>query len=428
MPSLHANVLKRIVQVRDGEIRAMLWSGAYFFFLLSGYYILRPLREAMGLEGGVDNLPWLYTGTLTVMLVVNPVFSALVSRYPRRVFIPVVYRFFMLNLAVFFALFHLTPAGSRINIARVFFVWVSVFNLFAVSVFWGFMADLWQSGQAKRLFGFIGLGGTLGAILGGFTTAMLAESLGPVNLLLLSILLLECAVLAVRKLRSCFADRAEEPRAFQPNHGRGALGGIRLVLRSPYLLGICLYMFLFTIGSTLVYFAQAHIVNDAAPSLAERTSVFAFIDTGANLFTLLLQAFLTGRIITRFGVATALCILPVLTCVGFGVLAAAPVLWVLAAFQIARRGLNYAVARPGREILYTVLGRDEKYKAKNLIDTFVYRSGDAIGAWTSSLLTALGPGITALGVAGAPLAVGWMVVGWMLGRKQERLQLQRHHP
>jgi len=421
-------LLQRVVDVRSDEVRTLVLSCLYFFCLLSAYYIIRPMREQMGVTGGVRNLPWLYTGTLLAMLAVHPPFAALVGRLPRRRFITLSYRFFIANILAFFGLFQMLGEGSAsVWIGRVFFVWTSVFNLFVVSVFWAFMVDIFRSDQGKRLFGFIGVGGTLGGIAGAGLTAGLAERVGPVYLLLVSAVLLEMAVQCVHRL-SGRSDAAAGggPAEDQQVIGGRVLAGITHVLRSPYLIGICLYMLLFTFGSTVLYFQQAEIADKAFSDRASLTAFFARLDLAVNALTLLTQAFLTGRVIKLLGVTLTLGLLPILSIVGFTALGAVPVLAVFVVFQVLRRAGEYAVARPAREVLYTVLPREDKYKAKHFIDTFVYRAGDQVGAWSMAGMTALGLGVAGTAFVAAPIAVVWLAVALLLGRRQQALAAQPH--
>lgn len=403
--------------MRPDEVRALLLSCAYFFCLLAAWFIMRPIREQMGVAGGTRNLPWLYSGTLVTTLLLHAPFAALVARLPRQRFITITNRFFLVNILIFFVLFRALPDTSQIWLGRVFFVWTSVFNLFVVSVFWAFMVDRFRTDQAKRLFGFIGVGGTLGGITGAAATALLAERLGPTTLFLVSAALLELAVRCVRWLSALPSQGGGGPEPEQIIGGR-TLAGVTHVLQSPYLLGICLYMLLFTIGSTVLYFQQAQI---AAASFADRgsqTAFFARLDLTVNILTLLTQAFLTGRLIKVLGVTVTLTLLPLLSVVGFLSLGAAPVLAVFVVFQVLRRAGEYAVARPSREVLYTVLSREDKYKAKHLIDTFVYRGGDQVGAWSMAAMSALGLGLAGTAYVAAPLAGLWVLIAVWLGRRQ----------
>lgn len=414
----------RLVNVRPEEVRAMLWAFAYFFCLLSSYYILRPLRDEMGIAGGVQNLPWMFTATFLAMLAAVPVFGALVARFPRRVFVPWVYRFFILNILIFFAA--LTWGDAPAWVARFFFVWVSVFNLFVVTVFWSFMADLFSSEQGKRLFGFIAAGGTTGALLGPAVTAALAVPLGPVNLLLISAVLLELAVQCVKGLlRTPMAQTGREQGLNEQVIGGGMLAGLKHVARSPYLLMICGHILLLTTTATFLYFQQAEVISRAFTDAGERTRVFALIDLAVGLTTLAVQLTATGRLITRFGVGRALAFMPAVTLAGFLALAVAPLLGVVVAFQALRRAADFAITNPAREILFTVIPREDKYKAKNFMDTVVFRGGDAVSGWAYAGLGAMGLGLAGIAWVAVPLAAGWIGLALILGRRQEHLAGQQ---
>jgi AAA family ATP:ADP antiporter len=423
-------LLRRTVDVREHEIAALLASCAYFFFVLSAYYVLRPVRDEMGVAGGVDSLAWLFTGTLVGMLLVHPLFTALVARLPRRRFVPLIYRFFILNLVAFFLVFGAADAGQAVWVGRVFFVWTSVFNLFVVSVFWSFMTDLYHPAQSQRLFGLVAVGGTLGAILGSTLTAALVAVLGPVNLLLVSALLLEAAARAARTLDGQEAALAHDAGPEAETTGRegaaiiggGVLDGIRHVARSPYLLGIAALMLLFTIASTFLYFQQAAIVARVFEGDPQaRTRLFARLDLAVNVLTLATQVFLTGRLLRWLGVAASLAVLPLLSLIGFGILGSAPVLAVLVVFQVLRRAGNFAIQRPAREVLYTVLPRTDKYKAKNFNDTFVYRAGDQLGAWSYTAIAWLGLGLSGLALTMVPVSAVWLLLALWLGGRYRRL-------
>jgi ATP:ADP antiporter, AAA family len=418
-------LLQRVVDVRREEVAALLWSCAYFFFVLSSYFI-RPLREEMGVAGGVRNLQWLFTGTLVAMLLVHPPFAALVARLPRRTFVPLANRFFLANLGIFFILMRFLWETERIWVGRAFFIWTSVFNLFVVSVFWSVMTDSWATAQGKRLFGFIGFGGTAGSILGSSLTAVLAPRIGIVNLILVSAVLLELSTLAMLRLTRLSPARAASPqnatsRLDPDTHviGGSAFAGISHALRSPYLLGICGYMLLFTFGSTVLYFQQADIAQRTFTDPAIRTAFFARIDLAVNALTLLTQIFLTGRIVKVLGVPLTLTLLPGLSIIGFILLGGYPVIAVFVVFQVLRRAGEYAVARPTRELLYVILPREDKYKAKHFIDTFVYRAGDQLAAWSTAGITALGLSLAGMSFVAAPLAGLWLLIGLWLGRRQE---------
>ncbi|MBN2701663.1 MAG: MFS transporter [Methylothermaceae bacterium] len=427
--------LQRLVNVEPVEIQALAWSFLYFFSLLCAYYILRPMRDEMGIAGGVENLQWLFTGTFAVMLAAVPLFGWLSARFPRRRFLPVVYYFFIVNLLAFFVLFRLD--FTHAYLARAFFIWVSVFNVFVVSVFWSFMTDLFSDEQARRLFGFIAAGGTAGALTGPALTAGLAVPLGPANLLPISAAFLGLAVVAIHRLIAWHegpsvagipAAHLQSTARQDPPLGGGIFAGIILVLRSPYLLGIGVLMLLFTTLSTFLYFQQAQIIRDSFSDSGVRTAVFAAIDGAVNALTLLTQTFLTARLVRWLGLAWTLVLIPLFLAAGFVALGMAPVLAVLVGVQVFRRAGNYAIMRPAREMLYVVLGREEKYKAKNFNDTVVYRGGDAVSAWFYAGLRDMGLGLSQIAWLVVPLALVWAGVSYVLGRRQTALAAEREKP
>jgi len=418
------SLLRRVVEVRDEEVAALLCSCAYSFFVLASFYVLRPLREEMGVAGGTKNLPYLFLGTLGAMLVASPLFSALVTRYSRRRFIPYAYHFFTANVLVFFALFHTLDGEPRVLAARVFFVWTSVFNLFVVAVFWGYMADIFRSEQGKRLFGFIAAGGTIGAIAGSGLTTAAVRAIGTTQVLLMAALFIECAVLMFRRLDRLPLAGAGAGTA---SGGDGAMaktgvwGGLTLVAGSAYLLMICLYYLFFTTASTFTYLEQARLVAAASTSPEARTAIFARIDLLTNVLTLVLQSLMAGRIVRAMGVGPALVILPLVHVAGFASLVAWPVLNMCVAFQVLRRGTDYGIAKPAREVLYTVLDREEKYKAKSFIDTFVYRGGDALSAAVIyPLVIAGGDPAMRVALVSVPMIAVWIGVCLWLGGRQLR--------
>jgi len=416
-------VLQRLLQTRPGELRALAWSFLYFFSLLCGYYILRPVRDEMGIQGGVENLQWVFTGTFVVMLAAVPLYGWAVARLPRRRLLPAVYLFFIASLLIFHFLMsaELAPEST----ARAFFIWISVFNLFVVSVFWSFMADIFSNAQARRLFGFVAAGGSAGAVTGPALTTVLAPTLGPANLLLVSSAFLAVAMLCIGRLLAWFSAQpgnSAHATAAASGTGGSLLAGLHQVIVSRYLLGICLYILLYTTLSTFLYFEQAHIVQAAFDAPGERTRLFAAIDLAANALTIVVQLFLTARMVRWLGVGGTLALVPLGLAVGLLVLGAFPGLVALVSVQVLRRAGNYAVARPAREMLFTVVEREERYKAKSVIDTLVYRGGDAASAWLYTGLSALGLGLSAIAFIGVPLALLWAYNGVLLGRRQERMR------
>ncbi len=413
-------------------MRALLWSFAYFFFLLAAYYVLRPVRDEMGIAGGVRNLPWLFTATFVVMLAVVPVFGAMVARIPRRRFIPLVYHFFVANILIFWLL--LTFKIAMTDTAKVFFVWISVFNLFAVSVFWSFMSDLFASEQGKRLFGFIAAGGSAGALLGPTIAVWLAEPIGRANLLLIAALLLEFAVLCAMRLESAAQTlKAETPSSEAAAPREAALGGswiagLMMVARSPYLAGIALWVALLSLAGTFLYFQQASIVSALTDDPNKRTAIFAQIDLAVSLLTITVQFLATGKLIRRFGAGPAAAFLPLVFAGGFLMLALTPMLWVVIAFQAMQRAANFAISNPAREVLFTVVSREEKYKAKYVIDNVVFRGGDAASGWLFHALRSLGMELNAISLATVPVALGWLALALTLGRAHEKRTAEIQQP
>jgi len=413
--------------VRPAEMRALGWSWLFIFAVLFSYYILRPIRDEMGVAGGVENLQWLFTGTLLGMLAVNPPFAALVARLPRVKFIAISYRFFAGNLLLFAVALHWATAEQDIWIGRVFFIWASVFNLFVVSVFWAMMVDVFDADQGKRLFGVIAAGATLGGIFGSSVTASLATQISPVYLLLVSALLLEVAVFCVRRLSRLSDALHQRPTGSDGETpiGGSMLAGLGHAFNSVYLINVSVYILLFAVTSTFLYFQQADIVRQSFADRGARTAFFARVDLWVNVLTLGAQLFLTGQVLRLIGVALTLALLPLVSLAGFGALALTPTVAVVVAYQVIRRAGNFAFARPTREVLFTVVPREDKYKAKSFIDTVIYRLGDQVGAWSYAGLGAVGIALTGISIVAVPVSIAWLVNGLWLGRTQARLESAR---
>jgi AAA family ATP:ADP antiporter len=365
------------------------------------------------------------------MLLANPLFSALVVRFPVRRFIVITYQFFALNLVAFYLLSRVLDGPGQVVLGRVFFVWASVFNLFVVSVFWSFMADHFRSDQAKRLFGFIGIGGTLGSIVGSAVTALLARQIGPTNLLLVSVGLLELAVLtvAIFPTRSQVTEGLSVPDARVPIGG-SIWAGLTRIAQSRYLLGITVIMLLYTLGSTVLYFEQTDIVGRYFKSHSARTEILARMELATQTLTALTQAFLTGRIIRWFGLAATLAIMPAVSAIGFALVGLSatglvPLLATFVVFSVLRRGTNFSLTNPAMKVCFTVVTREEKFKSMNLIETFVYRAGDQLAAWTYGGLTALGLGLAGIAWVAAPVSLVFLALSIWLGRRQEELASAR---
>ncbi|WP_236493198.1 NTP/NDP exchange transporter [Xanthomonas massiliensis] len=411
----------RLLGVRDGELAPTLAALAMFFLLFAGYFMLRPVRETMGVAGGVRNLQWLFTGTFVATLAALPLFGWLASRVRRRRILPWTYAFFVLNLLAFAVSMAVDP--GNVVIARTFYIWLSVFNLLTISLAWSVLADIFPADQAKRLFALMASGSSLGGLTGPILGTLLVEPLGHAGLLVLSAVLLAGSAGAAAWLQGW---RDRHPLAGGEAHlrsrplGGNPFAGATAVLHSPYLLGIASFVLLLATASTFLYFEQARLVASTFPDQTRQTQVFGIIDIVVQALALLTQFFFTGRLAQRLGVGVLLVAVPLVVAAGFLWLALAPVFAVLAVVMVVRRAGEYALVRPGREMLYTVVGAEQKYKAKNFVDTVVYRGGDAISGWAKHLIDLLGSHAGAAMLIGAGLALAWAGNGLLLGRAQRR--------
>ena len=422
--------MQRVFNVRRDEVAGVLAAAAFFFCVLTALMVLRPAREALGMQRGIETVRWLFVGTAVVTLLVNPVFGWLVSRFRRLRFIAVTYLFFALSLVAFYFLLMSAPEAVGVASGMVFYVWFSVFNLFITMLFWALMADRFSLEQSKRFFPLIAVGGTLGAIFGPWLATMLARPLGTPSLLLVStaflLLAISIAWLVARTQphQSGEVDpRDPEAPPVVSEHaiiGGSAWEGFRAVLRSRYLLGIAAYALILAIMATFIYFTRLQMVAALGDDIDLRTTWFARIDLITQVATLVLQAVIAGHLMRRLGVPLTLALLPVTVALGFIGLALVASLAALIVFEASFRAIQRAIMRPARETLYTVVSREEKYKAKAFIDTFIYRSGDVVGAQTEGLLGRLGMGLAALATVAVPLALAWAALGIWLGRAQRR--------
>ena len=425
----------RFTQVRREEVTPVLASALAFFFVLTALMVLRPAREALGMQRGIEAIRWLFVGTAVVTLAVNPVFGLLVSRFRRLVFISATYLFFAASLLVFYALLVMAPAAIGETSGMVFFVWFSVFNMFATMVFWGLMADRFSLEQSKRLFGVIAVGGTSGAITGPWLASQLAKPIGTAGLLLVAAGCLGLAALAVRvvaqmqpeRVRPAVPEDFSAPNAHVPTPldervviGGSAWEGLVAAFRSPYLVGISVYVLILAVVATFLYFTRLQMVAALGEGLDMRTTAFARVDFYIQITTLVVQALVTGRLMKHVGVSVMLALLPITVALGFLGLALVASLGTLVLFQAAFNAVQRAIMRPARETLFTVVSRTDKYKSKAFIDTFVYRGGDVMGAQVEGVLARLGTGLAALISVSVPLAVVWAALGVWLGRRQER--------
>ena len=412
--------LQRFTNIRRDEVGPALVAGLFFFCVLTALMVIRPAREALGMQRGIEALRWLFMGTVLVTLLVNPVFGWLVSRFRRLVFVNATYLFFAFGLVAFYLLLVLTPESVGQRTGQVFYVWFSVFNLFTTMLFWALMADRFTLEQSKRLFGAIAVGGTLGAIFGPWLAGQLAEPLGTPALLLVAAGFLVLALGAAWWVTRLRPDVSQSGLAREEHAliGGSAWQGLQSVARSPYLLAICGYVLILAVMATFLYFTRLQMVAALGTDVDMRTTIFARIDLITQVTTLVLQAIVTGHLMKRLGVSVTLALLPITAALGFLGLAIVGSLAALIAFEAAFRAVQRGIMRPSRETLFTVVPRADRYKAKAFIDTFVYRTGDAVGAQTEGLLGRLGMGLTALATVALPLAAAWMALGIWLGYAQ----------
>ncbi len=423
--------MQRFANIRRDEVPSIIAAGIFFFCVLTALQVIRPARDALGMQRGIEEIRWLFQGTLIVTLFVNPVFAFLVSRYRRMAFISTTYIFFAASLVCFYLILVGAPQAIGERTGQVFYVWFSVFNLFATAVFWALMADRFSLEQSKRFFAVIAVGGTLGAVFGPWLAGTLAEPLGTESLLLISAGFLIAALMAafvVAKLQPASTSQAAagSPDSLSSDANAKVIGGsvwegFRAVFRSRYLLGIATFALIAAVMATFIYFTRLRMVEALVTDTDQRTAIFARIDLIAQLATLGAQVLLTGHLMKRLGVALTLAVLPAIALFGFIGLAVFGTLTALIAFDASFRAAQRGVMRPARETLFTIVNREDKYKSKAFIDTAVYRGGDSITAWLDGLIVRVGMGFAALASVGVPLAVFGMGLALWLGREQTRV-------
>jgi AAA family ATP:ADP antiporter len=422
-PSWFARLLKLVADVEPTEVKAVLISFVYFFFLMASYFILRPLRDTMGTIYGVDHLQELFTGTFIVSFIVAPLYAGFASRVRLSTFLPWVYGVIALSMVGFYFAFA-AHENSR-YLAASFYIWLSTFNLLTISVFWSMMADIFERQQAKRLFGFIAAGGTVGTIAAPLFIAFFVKILGTDMLLLISgagFLVTAVLVRLLEAEKRKFAELGVQAQrtTLDKSLGGNPFDGFVLLFKSPYLLMIALFLLLMTWISTVMYFQLGDLISHQFASKAARTQAYAYIDLATNSIAVLIQLFGTGRFIKRFGVGTGLLINPVIMVVAFLAVAFSPVLMVLGSIQVVRRFAEYAVAKPSRDMLFTVVDQQAKYKAKNVIDTVVYRFGDLTSSWLSHFILPFGVG--GLAIFGALISLAWFPIAYKLGKRYESVR------
>ena len=418
--------LLRIVSNIEGhEIKAVVGSFLFVIVLMTAYYILRPVRDAMASDWTDAEVSWLWTLNFFISTAVVAVYGVLVSRFRLRLLVPSIYAIFALTFLSFYAL--ISTMADRTLVDKSFYVWVSVFSLFHISVFWSFMSDLFSKEQAGRLFGIIAAGASVGGLVGPSIPSFFSASLGTDNLMLLASAMLLVPIPIIFYLQSLkSSDLHNESLAAQTPQikiGGNPFAGFKLFFSNPYLLAIGLFILLYTGISSFVYFELKNLLSDL--SRAERTAVWAQMDLAVNVLSIAVGLFATGRIIGKFGMPVTIALIPVLICAGLIIVAVSPFLGAVVALQVIRRAGNYAVTRPAREVLFTRVDREARFKAKPVIDIVAYRGGDMLMAWFFTGLTqGLGLGLAAVAAVGAGIAALWSIVGIYLGRWFERGETQ----
>jgi AAA family ATP:ADP antiporter len=426
MTRLLKSLIGKVVELRsDDEFSGLLWGTTYGFLIMFSYYILRAVRDEIS-SADRGNLQILWTAVFLVMLLAVPLYSWMASRWSRGVFVPLANRFFILCLIGFWLCLVALPEDARPWIDRVFYVWSSVFALFVVTIFWGFMADCFSSNQGRRLFAFIAVGSSIGGMLGSSVTAALAAWVPTFSLLLIACVPLELASWCAGVLHRRFATgnvraAGESLKAIQGN----AWSGMKVVFRSPYLMGIAAFILLMTFVSTILYFQQAHLAAEAFTDRGLRTAFFAKIDLAVNILTVALQVYITARIVKWLGVGIALALVPVAMALGFLVFGLYPTLAVLVVLQVIYRAGRYGVTKPAREMLWTVVTRQEKYQSKPFLDAAIYRGGDLVSGWIYAGLAAVGLSVGAIALVAAPVAGLWVMLGLNLGRREKALAAEQ---
>lgn len=423
------SAVSKALGLERNEFKAVAWSFTYFFCLLAAYYMLRSVRETMAIVSGVRNIPWLFTGTFTVMLLATPVFGWVASRFARKTFLPWVYYFFVLNILAFFAAFtyaHVTGL-DQVWIARAFFVWISVFNLFVVSVFWSFMADIYTGEQCRRLFGVISAGGSVGAVCGPLLTSVIAGKIEFRNLLPLSALLLLVAVYCIYQLRAWAAvnETGDQKAAAVSDEAMGgsAFDGIKFVFTSAFFGGIATAQLLANFLGGALYYYMADFMSRTFPDPDRQTQLFALFDASINVIAFVGQLLLVRLSVRTLGVGWTLSILPIVSLVGFALLAINPVFAVLAALHVVRRGVGFGFTKPTNDMLYAVVSPIERYKAKNFIDTAVYRGADVVTGFAVRQIGTLA-GLSGLAMLCVPLAAIWGTLTLWIGRQYRQRDLK----
>jgi AAA family ATP:ADP antiporter len=415
------NFFKKISMIKEHEIKAVVFSFLFVVVLMSAYYILRPVRDSMASDWTDAEVSLLWTLNFLISTTIVAFYGIMVSKFRFRLLVPVMYGVFAGSFIIFYFLG--TVFEDRTLIDKSFYVWVSVFSLFHISVFWSFMSELFSKEQSGRLFGVIAVGASVGGLIGPSVTAFFSLSLGTDNLMLIAsmILLIPIPIIFyLQSLKILELNREEFIQtASNSSIGGNPLAGFKLFLSNPYLLSIGVFIFLYTGISSFVYFELKNLLSDL--SRPERSVIWAQMDLAVNILAILTGLFATGRIVSRFGMPLTIALVPVMICIGLLVLAISPLLGVVVILQIIRRAGNYAITRPAREMLFTRVDRESRFKAKPVIDIVAYRGSDMLMAWLFTGLTqGLGLGLGAVAAVGAGMAAFWSFIGIYLGKWFER--------
>ena len=421
--NLIINFLKTASKVKEKEVKAVIFSFLFVVVLMSAYYILRPVRDAMASDWSDAEVSWLWTLNFFISTAIVALYGSMVSKFRFRLFVPAMYGIFAISFIIFYALGSVFE--DRTLIDKSFYVWVSVFSLFHISVFWTFMSELFSKEQSGRLFGIIAVGASVGGLIGPSITAFFSVSLGADNLMLIASMMLLIPIPIIFYLQSLKSKELNNEVLDIPDSnqsiGGNPLAGFKMFFSNPYLLSIGLFIFLYTGISSFVYFELKNLLSDFSRS--ERSVIWAQMDLAVNILAISTGLFATGRIVTKFGMPATIAMVPIMICIGLLVLAISPLLGVVMVLQIIRRAGNYAVTRPAREMLFTLVNQETRFKAKPVIDIVAYRGGDMLTAWLFTGLTqGLGLGLAAVAAVGAGIASVWALVGIYLGKWFDRYE------
>ena len=421
--NLIINFLKNASKIKEQEIKAVIFSFLFVVVLMSAYYILRPVRDAMASDWTDAEVSWLWTLNFFISTVIVALYGSMVSKFRFRLLVPTIYGIFAISFIIFYALGSVFE--DRTLIDKSFYVWVSVFSLFHISVFWTFMSELFSKEQSGRLFGIIAVGASVGGLIGPSITAFFSVSLGADNLMLIASMMLLIPIPIIFYLQSLKSKELNNEVLDIPDSnqsiGGNPLAGFKMFFSNPYLLSIGLFIFLYTGISSFVYFELKNLLSDFSRS--ERSVIWAQMDLAVNILAISTGLFATGRIVTKFGMPATIAMVPIMICIGLLVLAISPLLGVVMVLQIIRRAGNYAVTRPAREMLFTLVNQETRFKAKPVIDIVAYRGGDMLTAWLFTGLTqGLGLGLAAVAAVGAGIASLWALVGIYLGKWFDRYE------